>query len=265
MSLIAEPREPAPERVAEPVRRGTGRRPGGLARSVRLARAFRTEQTDPDGYYSYLAQDTASQMEEYTDFADRLVLDIGGGAGYFAAAFTQRGARCAVLEPERSELLSLGAAPTGAILGDGCQIPVRDHAIDVCFSSNVLEHVKDPAKLVDEMVRVTRPGGVIYLAFTNWYSPWGGHEMSPWHYLGAGYAERRYVRRHGQPPKNRPGAGLYPVHIGPVLRQLRSRTDIQVIDALPRYYPRWSRVVLRVSGLREIVTWNLLTILRRLP
>ena len=42
----------------------------------------------------------------------------------------------------------------------------------------------DPMGLIEEMIRVTRPGGLVYLSFTNWYSPWGGHEMSPWHYLG---------------------------------------------------------------------------------
>jgi SAM-dependent methyltransferase len=265
MSLTTGPREPDIAREERHGLRDGAPPKTGLARSIRLVRAFRTEQADPESYYSYLAQDTASQVEEYTDLAGRLVLDIGGGAGYFASAFAERGARCAVIERDPAELLNLGAAPAGAILGDGCQIPVRDRVVDVCFSSNVLEHVKDPVKLIDEMVRVTSPGGLIYLSFTNWYSPWGGHEMSPWHYLGAGYAERRYLRRHGRLPKNRPGVGLYPVHIGSILRLLRSRPDIEIVDARPRYYPRWSKAVLRVPGLREIVTWNLLTILRRLP
>jgi hypothetical protein len=115
------------------------------------------------------------------------------------------------------------------------------------------------------MIRVTRPGGVIYLAFTNWYSPWGGHEMAPWHYLGAGYAEKRYTRRTHRPPKNRPGTGLFPVHVGPTLRGLRSRDDVVVLDAIPRYYPRWTRFLLAVPGLREVVTWNLLLVLSPVP
>ena len=114
----------------------------------------------------------------------------------------------------------------------------------------MLEHVRDPLGLIDEMVRATRPGGLIYLSFTNWYSPWGGHEMSPWHYLGPGYAERRYVRRHRREPKHECGVNLFPVHVGPVLRAMRSREDVEIVEARPRYYPRWCRLLVRLPGLR---------------
>jgi hypothetical protein len=40
---------------------------------------------------------------------------------------------------------------------------------------------------------------------------------------------------------------------------------VVVLAAQPRYYPRWSRFVLTVPGLREVVTWNLLLVLRRVP
>ena len=32
---------------------------------------------------------------------------------------------------------------------------------------------------------VSRGRGVVFLSWTTWLSPWGGHETSPWHYLGA--------------------------------------------------------------------------------
>ena len=37
-------------------------------------------------------------------------------------------------------------------------------------SSNVLEYVRDPAGFIDEMIRVTRPGGLVYLSYTVWLS-----------------------------------------------------------------------------------------------
>jgi SAM-dependent methyltransferase len=236
---------------------------GGVRRSVRLFRLFLAEQTDPDRFYASLAEDSVRQVENYCELTGSTVVDVGGGAGYFTAAFRARGARCYLFEPDHGELASRGEVPGGAVVADGYWLPVRDGCADVCFSSNVLEHVRDPLGLIDEMVRATRPGGLIYLSFTNWYSPWGGHEMSPWHYLGPGFAESRYVRRHQRLPKNRVGTSLFPMHIGPVLRLLRSRDDVEVVDARPRYYPRWCRVLLRVPGLREIVSWNLLLILRR--
>jgi SAM-dependent methyltransferase len=257
-------------------------------RSIRLFRLFLREQSEPDLFYRELAADSIGQVAGYTPLAGRTVLDLGGGPGYFTAAFVAHGARCLLVEPDGSALQSgrtpphgplagliepgsaansgpTGPLPAGTVRGDGMALPVPDASVDVCFSSNVLEHVGDPIAMLAEMVRVTRPGGVIYLAFTNWYSPWGGHEMAPWHYLGADYAERRYLRVHGKIPKNQPGTGLFPVHVGQMLRAVRARRDVTVLAAAPRYYPDWARVVLLVPGLREVVTWNLLLVLRREP
>ena len=250
-----------------------------MFRSARLFRLFLAEQSDPDRFYTALAHDAVAQLEEHGPLAGQTVLDIGGGPGYLTAAVRARGGNCCLLEPDAAELVRrvpaghpapaghhapAGLAAGRTAIADGYRLPVRDGSADVCLSSNVLEHVRDPRGLVDEMVRVTRPGGLIYVSFTNWYSPWGGHEMSPWHYLGPRAAERRYVRRHGRLPKNRYASTLFPVHIGPVLRQVRGRDDVQVIAARPRYYPRWCRGLLLVPGLREIATWNLLLILRRI-
>src|SRR5258708_39465135 len=161
-------------------------------------------------------------------------------------------------------MTSRGAPPRGAVVADGYWLPVRDGAAAICLSSNVLEDGRGPLGLIDEMVRATRPGGLIYLSFTNWYSPHGGHEMSPWHYLGSRFAERLYVRRNNRPPKNRYGISLFALHVGSVLRLMRSRTDVAIVDALPRYYPRWCKAIVRIPVLREIATWNLLVVLRRI-
>lgn len=234
-----------------------------MLRTIRLFRLFLKEQSEPDTFYREVAEDSIRQVTQYAELAGKTVIDLGGGPGHFTRAFQARGSRCLLVEPDQAELMSRGKPSRGAIRGDGLRLPVTDGAADICFSSNVLEHVADPIALLDEMIRATRGDGLIYLAFTNWYSPWGGHEMSPWHYLGARYAERRYVRRHGKQPKNRFGTGLYAVHVGQMLRHVRSRDDVAVIEALPRYYPRWCRAILLIPGLREIGTWNLLLVLRR--
>jgi len=235
----------------------------GLRRSIRLFRAFRGEQTRPEHFYSMLAQDTVRQLSGYCALAGRTVLDVGGGAGYFADAVREQGAGYHLVEPDQGELSARGEVPSGAVVGDGYWLPFRDDAVDVCFSSNVLEHVPDPGGFLDELVRVTRPGGIVYVSFTNWYSPWGGHETSPWHYLGGEYAARRYTRRHGKPPKNRFRQTLFPIHIGRTLRLASGRPDAELVDALPRYHPRPARALLRIPGLRELVTWNLVLILRK--
>jgi SAM-dependent methyltransferase len=234
---------------------------GGL----RLLTAFAREQSDPSRFYTLLAQDSIALVEQHIGLAGRRVVDVGGGPGYFAAGFRARGAECVLVEPDRGELYRRGAPGGASVLGDGYWLPLADASVDVCFSCNVLEHVKDPAGLIDEMIRVTRPGGLVYLSYTVWLSPWGGHESAPFHYLGGHYAARRYQRRHGRAPKNLFGHSLFPIGVGGVLALVRRHPDASVIEARPRYYPRWCRFLIFLPGVRELLTWNFLVILRRQP
>ena len=234
-----------------------------LARSARLLRAFRSEQTDPDRYYTALATDTVAQLAQYTELTGRVVADVGGGPGFFVRELRRAGARSFCVDTDCGEMTAVGRPASGSIAGSALRLPLASRSMDVCLSSNVLEHVPDWPTMLAEMVRVTKPGGTVFVAFTNWLSPWGGHETSPWHYLGGERAAVRYQRRHGRPPKNRYGASLYPVSVAAVLRWARSAQDAVLVDAVPRYLPGWTRPVLRVPVLREFLTWNLLLVLRR--
>nr|WP_199702362.1 class I SAM-dependent methyltransferase [Jiangella rhizosphaerae] len=234
-----------------------------LSRSVRLFRAFLAEQRDPDHFYGVLAADSVAQLSDYADLRGALVLDVGGGPGYFRDAFRRAGARYVSVDSDLGELSARGRPEPGTVMGSGMALPIRDAAADVCYSSNVLEHVPDPWAMAEEMLRVTRPGGVVFLSFTVWLSPWGGHETAPWHYLGGEAAARRYARRHGRDPKNRYGTSLFPVSVSDALLWARNTPHGQLLDAFPRYHPWWARGVVRVPGLRELATWNLAVVLRR--
>jgi SAM-dependent methyltransferase len=238
-------------------------RPATLARSVALFRAFLREQSDPDLFYGVLAGDSVRQLVEFVDLDGATVLDVGGGPGYFADAFRGAGATYVGLEPDAGELTARGEAEPGTLRASGEALPVRTGAVDVCYSSNVLEHVRSPWSMTAEMVRVTRPGGTVFLSFTPWLSPWGGHETAPWHYLGGHRARRRYRRLHGREPKNRFGESLFRVSAGAALRWARRCPDADVVAVFPRYHPWWASWVVAVPGLREIVSWNLVIVLRR--
>ena len=43
----------------------------------------------------------------------------------------------------------------------------------------------------------------------------------------------------------------------------RAQTGAEVLDVVPRYNPRFARWLTRVPVLREVVTWNLVIVLRR--
>jgi SAM-dependent methyltransferase len=234
-----------------------------LRRSVRLFRTFLVEQTDPARFYGALAEDSVAQLGTYGRLDGALVLDVGAGPGHFRDAFERAGATYLCLDADVGELARRGEGTPRALAGDGTNLPIADASVDVCFSSNVLEHVPDPWRLTDEILRVTRPGGLAFVSYTVWFGPWGGHETSPWHYLGGRRALERFRRAHGHAPKNRYGETLFALSVRAGVRWAGQQSAAEVLAVVPRYHPRWSHWLTRVPVLRELVTWNLLMVLRK--
>jgi len=236
----------------------------GLARSIHLFKLFRREGVDPDRFYHYLAADVVRQIARFSDPSDALAVDIGGGPGYIAEAIRAAGARCVVVDESAEELRLHDRKPESAVQCDATALALRDGTARIVCSSNMLEHVAAWPDALAEMVRVLEPvHGLGYLTFGNWYSPWGGHETAPWHYLGGHRAADRYARRHGRRPKNEFGVSLFRLDVQEVLDWFSARGDVEIVLNAPRYWPDWLRWVAHVRGLREVANWNTLIIFRR--
>lgn len=244
-----------------------------LSRSMGLLRSFPSEQADPARFYGGLAEDTAELIAAVSlditgaGLAGASVLDVGGGPGYFADAFHARGAGYVGLEPDVGEMSAAGIEVAAGVRGDGAALPFRDDAFDVVYSSNVAEHVPDFTALGDEMVRVTRPGGLAVLSYTVWLGPFGGHETGVWeHYVGGEFARDRYTRKHGHPPKNVFGTSLFDVSCADGLawaRSLEARGLADVRLCFPRYHPSWAWWLVRVPVLREFLVSNLVVVAQK--
>jgi SAM-dependent methyltransferase len=235
----------------------------GVRRSIALLRAFAVEQSQPEVFYGLLAADSVTLVERHGSLQGKTVVDVGAGPVEFAAAFCAAGAHYLAVDADPAAIRPTGVAGSAAVIAKGARLPLRTGSVDVAFSSNALEHVTDPADFADELVRVVRPGGLVVVSYTNWLSPWGGHETSPFHYLGGRRAIRLYTRRYGHTPKNRVGENVFRVSVSFGLRWARRQPDATLLEARPRYYPRWTRGLLRVPGLREVATWNLFLVLRK--
>jgi SAM-dependent methyltransferase len=241
-----------------------------LSRSVRLLGEFRFEQRDPARFYVALGEDTAAMVADLWREADgasaggQTVLDVGGGPGYFAKAFADSGFRYIGVEPDPAEMHAGPASTVDAgsyVRASALALPFADATVDICLSSNVAEHVSQPWRLAGEMLRVTRPGGLVVLSYTVWLGPFGGHETGLWHYLGGARAARRYTRRHGRPPKNNYGSSLFAVSVADGLQWAASTGAL--LAAFPRYHPRWAWWLTRVPVAREFAVSNLVLVLRR--
>ncbi|HEY3208701.1 MAG TPA: methyltransferase domain-containing protein [Actinomycetota bacterium] len=186
-------------------------------------------------------------------------LDVGAGSGTLAEALAAAGANVVALD--LSDRRVRGTEPTPFVVGTAQRLPFRGGSFDGVASSNVLEHVEDTWGLIDELLRVCSPGGLVYLSWTNWYSPFGGHDWSPFHYLGQRFGLRVYRMLFRRAPLHVPGRTLFPVHVGDVIRGL-GRRDVRLLDACPRYWPSL-RFLAKIPGVREVTLWNCVVLVQK--
>lgn len=126
------------------------------------------------------------------DLRGRRMLEVGAGVGLGVAVARRRfGIEATGVEPGAAEyggtlevahdILARAGLPREAVVeGVGEALPFPDASFDVVVSSNVLEHVGDPQKVLDEMARVVRPGGHLVVVVPNYGSWWEGHYGVLW-------------------------------------------------------------------------------------
>jgi 2-polyprenyl-6-hydroxyphenyl methylase/3-demethylubiquinone-9 3-methyltransferase len=105
------------------------------------------------------------------------VADVGCNAGTMSIVWAELGHEVHGLDVNEPllELARKRAASAGYVidfqLGSAVELPWTDEAMDVCISLEMLEHVADWEPCLIELVRILRPGGVLYLATSNKLCP----------------------------------------------------------------------------------------------
>ena len=110
------------------------------------------------------------------------LLDLGCGAGRHAFEAYRRGARVVAADLDAGELAGvsgmLGAmalegeagppASAAALRTDGTRLPFATGSFDKVIAAETLEHVPDDQRMMDEVARVLRPGGVAAVTVPSW-------------------------------------------------------------------------------------------------
>ncbi|NNE67721.1 MAG: class I SAM-dependent methyltransferase [Pyrinomonadaceae bacterium] len=112
------------------------------------------------------AQKIRTMLEEHKPIEpDSRVLEVGSGAHGLIFGFEEMLA--VGIDPLAVEYKSLfplwqNDATTVASIGE--ELPFDDAIFDVVLSDNVIDHAADPEKIVDELVRVLKPEGILYFS-----------------------------------------------------------------------------------------------------
>lgn len=139
---------------------------------------YARESLRPETIVRFEAQKTALLSLSGKDESRPLsVADIGCGAGTSSAVWSNAGHLAFGIDINRP-LVELAAtrakeakAPQRFMVGSAEQLPWRDAAFDICLAPELLEHVPDWRSCLDEIARILKPGGIVYLSTTNTLCP----------------------------------------------------------------------------------------------
>lgn len=139
------------------------------------------QQPDPQSCIRYLDRQHAfafKQQYKRRTFAlldlapGQRVLDVGCGTGQDALALAERvtpggevvGLDVSQAMVDEAQRRSLGTSlPVTFAQGDVHQLAFADHAFDRCRADRTFQHLSDPRRALAEMVRVTKPGGLVLI------------------------------------------------------------------------------------------------------
>lgn len=118
------------------------------------------------------------------DIENKKILDVGFGNGGVAIAFNKAGAEMygVDIDPELKEIAEHNTLANKAKVEfkiyDGRKLPYSDDFFDYAVSFSVLEHTSFPNELLNEMLRVLKFGGRIFLTLPNKYYPKETHTLA---------------------------------------------------------------------------------------
>jgi SAM-dependent methyltransferase len=133
----------------------------------------------------------AQLLERYTPLSNKKLLEIGSGFGTNLATWIKSYEVDGYgTEPDgvgfgtsfsasRELFVANGLDPDRIIAVRGETLPFADASFEIVYSANVLEHTEDPLKVLEEAVRVLRPGGILHFELPNFLSYFEGHYMVP--------------------------------------------------------------------------------------
>jgi SAM-dependent methyltransferase len=218
---------------------------------------------DDAGFYLLQAQDSIRWLEAngVALGGETSALDLGCGHGVFGAELMKK--KCHVTFADEENLLfpEIAQAPFRQINIDRESLGSLGK-YDLVICSNVLEHLAKPEAFIQSAHEILSPNGHLYLSWTNWLSLWGGHEFSPYHYLGPQRGHLIYDKITKKQRKHTPYQNLFPTKISHILREIRKNSELEVSEIVPRYFTEF-KVIMKIPILREFLAWNCAILLKR--
>lgn len=107
------------------------------------------------------------------------ILDLGCGYGALSKALGEYGAQVTAAEVDEESLIVakkfLLEKNINVVKIPHEKLPFKDNEFDIVFLFDVIEHVKNPKKTMEESLRILKKNGLLIVQFTPYYSFTGHH------------------------------------------------------------------------------------------
>ena len=154
-----------------------------------ISRLFR-EQYEDNWYFAARADVLTAVIGPLCqDSREFSIADLGGGTGNILARVRKSGGAFAI--EGDLQLATFGRHRYGVpfVLGDLSDgIPFGDANLDLVLMLDVLEHVRDERRVLNDVFRIVRPQGTLVISVPAFQSLWSRHDELHHH-------KRRYSRR----------------------------------------------------------------------
>lgn len=164
-------------------------------------------------------------------------LSVGSGWGGFVVAASKAGANAVGVEPDVEEIAisKLRAKVRDVesaefIVSVGEHLPFKDNSFDFIECVTVLEHVKEPQKVIEEMIRVVKKGGFVYILIPNYLYPLEQHYKIHWIPMLPKPLAKIFLRLRGRPSNFIDGINY--ITPSKLVKTLK-RYDIEINDMTP--------------------------------
>jgi SAM-dependent methyltransferase len=123
-------------------------------------------------YAQFLASWDANFYAKYADalkpdLQQGRALDVGCGTGQVVARLTEAGYEAYGVDVSEPNIEHARKFSSRCQLYDGKKLPFADNYFAATGALNVLEHVEEPEAFIQEIVRVTAPGGKVIISSPN--------------------------------------------------------------------------------------------------
>ncbi len=119
-------------------------------------------------------------IRQFVSLDNARILDIGCGVGTYVRKLREFSPRVVGIDVDGARVKRGAPDAPGLLQGASEALPFPDGAFDMVLLNEVIEHVRDDRRTLEEAVRVVRPGGHVVIFAPNRWFPFETHGV----YLG---------------------------------------------------------------------------------